>query len=140
MTAARWGVAAQPLRNGHHAWVPPIVLSRTVDVRLDDQQLRERVLEWFASAPHKVAEDDAGRIVIETGSELKMRLLGGFFIASSSLPTRTEITTERANANIQVTIAAATRSFGLKTGMRGRYEGRLSEIVSGVASALMAEG
>ncbi len=120
--------------------MPPIELSRTIDVRRDDQQVRDRVLAWFAGAPHNVTQDDAGRIVVETGSELKMRLLGGFFIAPSSLPTRTAITTERANVNAHVTIAAGTRSFGLKAGMRARYEERLSEIVGGIAAALMADG
>jgi hypothetical protein len=71
---------------------------------------------------------------------MKMRLLGGFFIAPSSLPIRTEIRTDQTNASTVVTIVAATRSFGLKTGMRARYEARLSEIVNGVASVVAREG
>ncbi len=63
-----------------------------------------------------------------------MRILGGAFIAASSLPTRTVVET---TGDGQVAVAVTdAMGFGAKTGIRGKYERWLEEVVQAVKHAL----
>jgi hypothetical protein len=117
--------------------VPPITSSTTLDIGLAEDEIRARTLAWFSNTVHRVKVDTPGRFSIDTGSELKLRLWGGLLIAPTSLPTRTEVTIRRRpGEQSEVTITSATRTVGIKTGMKARYKARFDEIVSGVAAAL----
>lgn len=104
---------------------------------IDAEQVRERVLAWFSRFQSKVALDSPGRLEISSGSQAKMRILGGAFIAASSLPTRTVVTTAPNDGGIQVTVEARDSiGLGLKTGMKGKYQTWTAEIVEGLREAL----
>ena len=112
----------------------------TLKVGLPEEEIRARTLAWFSRAPHRVKSNNPGHVVIESGSELKLRVWGGLHIASTSLPARTEVVIELQSANPTVTITSTTRTVGVKTGIKGKYKAHFDEIVSGVASALTNEG
>jgi hypothetical protein len=85
-----------------------------------------------------VGSESPDRVELKTGSQAKMRLLGGAFIAASSLPARTVIAVQPGTGGgTDVTVTACDAiGFGLKTGMRGKYGGWLGEIVAGIQSAV----
>jgi hypothetical protein len=121
--------------------VPPIVSSTTLMVELSEEEIRTRALAWFSQVPHRVKSNNPGHLVVETGSELRLRVWGGWHIASTSLPARTEVAIElQPRAHNAVTITSTTRTVGIKTGIKGKYKARFDEIVNGVASSLTTEG
>lgn len=96
---------------------------------------RQRVLDWFAKYRPRASEITGG-LEIKTGSQLKMRLLGGAFIAASSLPTRTTVTLTPSGGATDVTVVAEdTVTVGVKFGMKRKYEGWLAEIGTGLKAA-----
>lgn len=98
------------------------------------EEIRSRVAAWFEHLDHKFVTDTPERLEITSGSQLKLRLIGGAFIAGSSLPTRTIV--ERA-ADGQVTVIVTDAiGFGIKTGMRAKYERWLDEVAQAMRSAL----
>jgi hypothetical protein len=117
--------------------VAPITHTDTFTVSLDVGQVRERVLAWFSSVSFKVADDTPDRLEVKSGSQAKMRGLGGAFIAATSLPTRTVITMVPSGATTEVTVTASDAvGIGAKTGMKKKYEGWVGDIVSGLRTAL----
>lgn len=106
-------------------------------VSIGPAQVRERVFSWFAQMPHTVVSDGHEMIEITSGSQAKMRLLGGAFIAASSLPMRTIITMESGDGGTQVTVTASDAvGFGPKSGMKGKYEHRVAEVVTALRAAV----
>ena len=121
--------------------MPPIMSSTTLKVDLPEEEIRARTLAWFSQAPHRVKSNNPGHVVIESGSELKLRVWGGLHIASTSLPARTEVVIAlHPAAETTVTITSTTRTVGVKTGIKGKYKARFDEIVSGLASDLTRDG
>jgi hypothetical protein len=117
--------------------VAAISLSDTFAASTDAAGVRERVLSWFAQLPHSVVSDGPERIEIKTGSQAKMRLLGGALIAASSLPIRTVVTLEPSSGGTWVTVTASDAvGFGVKTGMKGKYERRVAEVVTALRAAV----
>lgn len=103
--------------------------------------VRSKVLDWFKSYAYKIEEDEPIRLVVYSGSQVKMRLLGGAFIAASSLPTRTTIEFAPSGAGTSVTVSAQDSvGLGVKTGMKGKYEGWTAEITAGLRAACSGEG
>ncbi len=111
----------------------PITATATFTTTIDAGQVRDRVLAWFAHLTHRVEQDEPGRLVVHTGSQTKMRLLGGAFIAASSLPTRTEVSWSDSQVTVTATDAVG---LGVKTGMKGKYQAWAGEIVDGVRASL----
>jgi hypothetical protein len=98
--------------------------------------VRSKALDWFKSYTYKIEVDEPSELVVYTGSQVKMRLLGGAFIAGSSLPTRTTIELAASGAGTAVTITARDSvGLGVKTGMKGKYEGWTAEITAGLRAA-----
>jgi hypothetical protein len=115
----------------------PLQHADTFDVSGAPAQVREGVLTWFRPYAHRVVVDTVDRLEVLSGSQAKMRLLGGAFIAASSLPTRTIVTIDAATGGSRVGVTAQDAvGFGLKTGMRGKYERWVASIVDGIRAAL----
>jgi hypothetical protein len=114
-----------------------ITKTEVLSVSFDCAQVREHVLAWFAAIPHTVVTDTPNRLEVKSGSQAKMRLLGGWFIAGSSLPTRTEVAMKPTHASTEVIVTAAEAAgIGFMWGMEGKYAQRAAEIVTGIRSAL----
>src|SRR5581483_7643585 len=109
----------------------------TFTVTLNPAEVRDRVLTWFRPYTHRVLVDTVDQLEVASGSQTKMRLLGGAFIAASSLPTRTavSITPGGTGSTVEVTARDAV-GFGLKTGMKRKYEEWIASIVDGLHAAL----
>ena len=104
-------------------------------------EARSRMLEWFKNYTYKIEADEPDRLVVYSGSQVKMRLLGGAFIAPSSLPTRTTIEFAPSGAGTSVTVRAQDSvGLGVKTGMKGKYEGWTAEITAGLRDACSGGG
>jgi hypothetical protein len=110
--------------------------TETFTTRLTPADVLARTEQWFAPYKgHVVASDDG--IEIRTGSQAKMRLIGGAFIAASSLPTRTRLALVPAGSSTEVTVTAEDAvGFGVKTGMKSKYQGWLDQITGGLRAAL----
>lgn len=103
---------------------------------LGPADVRAKALEWFASYTHKIEGDEPNRLTVYTGSQVKMRLLGGAFIAESSLPTRTTIELAPSGSGTSVSITSQDSvGLGVKTGMKGKYERWTEEITAGLRTA-----
>jgi hypothetical protein len=116
----------------------PLTHTVTFGTTLTPEQARERALGWFAGYQHKVAQDSADHLEVKTGSQAKMRLLGGAFIAGSSLPTLTTLTIRPGAAggsDVEV-VSRDTVTVGVKTGMKKKYQRWLEEIGAGLQQAL----
>ena len=97
--------------------------------------VRERVLAWFEKYRPRVAEAP-NALAIKTGSQVKMRLIGGAFIAGSSLPTRTTVSMKPSGGATNVSVVAEdTVTVGVKLGMKRKYETWLAEIGAGLKAA-----
>jgi carbon monoxide dehydrogenase subunit G len=117
--------------------MPPLEHSTSFTANLDPGQVRERVLGWFASYTHRVTSETAEQLVVASGSQAKMRLVGGAFIAGSSLPTKTVVMMQPSGAGTEVSVTAQDAvGIGLKTGMKGKYDTWLQEIVAGLQGTL----
>lgn len=67
----------------------PVSRTASYTTALEPEHVREKALAWFGRVPYRIVSDTPDRIEIATGSQAKMRLLGGIFIAATSLPART---------------------------------------------------
>ena len=114
--------------------------AETFTTPLTPQEGRDRVLAHFQSLRAKVTVHDEGgvpQVEARTGSQAKMRILGGAFIANTSLPARTTVALRPGAGGTEVTATASDAvGFGAKVGMKGKYEALLPELVAGVRSAL----
>jgi len=113
----------------------PIQHTDTFDASGSPAEVRDGVLTWFRPYQHRVVVDTLDRLEVISGSQAKMRLIGGAFIAGSSLPTRTIVTIDAGASRVGVTAEDAV-GFGLKTGMRHKYEQWVASIVEGIRAAL----
>jgi hypothetical protein len=114
----------------------PISRTASYTTSMRATEVSEKAQAWFAPVPIRIVANTADRVEITTGSQAKMRLLGGAFIASTSLPTRTVLTMVESGTGTQVTVTADDAvGFGVKTGMNGKYQQWLGEIVEGIQAA-----
>ena len=115
----------------------PLSSTESFDVSFPPAEVRARVLTWFRPYAHRVLVDTVDRLEVASGSQAKMRLIGGAFIAASSLPTRTIVTMQPNAGGTGVGVTAQDAvGFGLKTGMKHKYEGWVASIVEGIGAAL----
>jgi hypothetical protein len=117
--------------------VAPITRTATFVTSDPPAEALERCRAWLVqhASAEVVARSDA-RLEARSGSQVKLRVLGGAFIAPSSLPVRVVVDAAATPRGSELTVTAADAiGFGLKTGMKGKYTGRLDEIVSGLRAA-----
>lgn len=83
-----------------------------------------RAVECFQHLGARPMAAPAGSVAAATGSQLRMRLLGGAFISPRHLPLTMAVEARPApdgTTAVTITVSDAV-GFGLKTGMKGRYE------------------
>lgn len=115
----------------------PISHSETFSVSLSPEQVRERVLAWFEPLRCTVIGDTSDRLEVKSGSQAKLRFLGGAFIGAGSLPTRTVVEMSVVDGTTQVTVTASDAiGFGAKTGIKSKYAVWLAEITAGLRAAV----
>lgn len=115
----------------------PISHSETFSVSLSPEQVRERALAWFEPVRYTVTGDAPDRLEVKSGSQAKLRFLGGAFIGAGSLPTRTVVEMSVVDGTTQVTVTASDAiGFGAKTGIKSKYAVWLAEITAGLRAAV----
>lgn len=115
----------------------PISHSETFSVSSSPEQVRERVLAWFEPVRSTVTGDAPDRLEVKSGSQAKLRFLGGAFIGAGSLPTRTVVEMQVVDGTTQVTVTASDAiGFGAKTGIKSKYAVWLAEITAGLRAAV----
>jgi hypothetical protein len=116
----------------------PITRAVTFGSSRRPAEVFEAAKSWLASrASTSIAVTAPDRVEIKSGSQAKMRAIGGAFIAATSLPARTIVEARLGTGGTEVTVTAQDAvGLGLKTGMKRKYEGWLDEIVSGVQMAV----
>ena len=93
--------------------------------------------QHLGARPMAAAE---GSVAAATGSQLRMRLLGGAFISPRHLPLTMAVEARPSpDGATAVTITASDAvGFGLKTGMKGRYERLTTERAGELRAAVCA--
>lgn len=97
----------------------------------------ERCRVWLVQhASARVVAHRPEHLEVLSGSQVKLRLLGGAFIAPSSLPVCTVVDATATAGGSEVTVRATDAvGFGFKIGMKRKYERWLAEIISGLRAA-----
>ena len=114
----------------------PMSCTTSYTTQLAPDEVRRRTLAWFTAVSHTVVSDTGDRLEIKSGSQAKMRLIGGAFIAATSLPARTVVTMTPEGGGTAVTVTADDAvGLGLKTGMKDKYEQWLAAIVDELHAA-----
>lgn len=114
-----------------------IVAEETWVTSLDAERARAAVESFFAQERIEVKSQSAGELTGYQGSQLQMRLLGGAFINPKKLPKRAIVRLEPAGGGTTVTARFEDAvGVGAKTGMKGRYERALSDLLARLKQAL----
>ncbi|OWK45141.1 hypothetical protein [Fimbriiglobus ruber] len=94
------------------------------DVDRGLESTRKRVLRFLDDVDMKVIEDDDEKIVAKQGSQLKTRLLGGWFVSPESLPKRATIRLRETSEGTRVkAVIEESLGFGiLDPILKGKYE------------------
>jgi hypothetical protein len=103
---------------------------------LPPAEVRSTAIEWFNDYAYRIEEDEPSRLTVYTGSQTKMRLIGGAFVAGSTLPTRTTIEMTPSGSGTSVSVRAEDSvKVGVKTGMKGKYQKWTEQITAGLRDA-----
>jgi hypothetical protein len=115
----------------------PITRTATFATSDPPAEALERCRAWMAQrASARVDFQTAVRLELTSGSQVKLRLIGGRFVAASSLPVRTVVDAVPTATGSELTVTATDAvGFGPRTGMKGMYQRWLDEIVSGLRAA-----
>lgn len=85
----------------------------------------------------KVRTNTPGTLMARSGSQLAIRLLGAYLMPKAWMPAKTAVEFSPSGSGCQVVVTCTDDfGFGIRTGMRGRYEGLLQAKVDGVREAL----
>jgi hypothetical protein len=118
--------------------MPPITATATFASAKDPKEALGLCKAWLADrVSTRVVAESPSNLEVRTGSQAKMRLLGGAFIAPTSLPVRVTVTAAPTSTGSDLTITASDAvGLGVKTGMKARYRTWLDEIVTGLREAV----
>ncbi len=112
-----------------------ITTTRQINFDTDAGVARQRMLQAVAQRKGKVVEDQE-TIVAKFGSQLLMRLVGGWFVSSSTLPVKATISFTPLEAGTLVRIAVGdAMGVGVKTGMNDKFTTAVNEIADVLAAA-----
>jgi hypothetical protein len=101
----------------------PVTITETLATGYSPAEAQERLAAHFGS---RVVENAAGTLVATSGSKIAIRLLGAYLMPKEWMPTKTTVEFAPSGRGCQATVACSDNfGFGIRTGMRRRYEGLL---------------
>jgi hypothetical protein len=113
-----------------------ITTSRQLTIAAPPDQARQRVQAALSAQGGKVADDGAG-LSAKFGSQLLLRLVGGWFIPAGKFPMKATATFSPAGAGTSVTIDVAdAMGVGVKAGIKGKYERGVTQLADQLAASL----
>jgi len=111
-----------------------------LDSPLASHLVRDRLL-WFCQQHQmRVVSDLNGVLAVEQGSQLKTRLLGGWFVGPESLPKRAQLRCDPMPIGARVVVRIEeSLGFGLLDGiLKDKYEAYFHDWMMNLAAALGA--
>ncbi|MDH3731569.1 MAG: hypothetical protein OES13_10700 [Acidimicrobiia bacterium] len=113
----------------------PVTVTETITTGYSAAEAQKRVAAHLGST---VRTDTAGKLMARSGSQLAIRLLGAYLMPKAWMPVRTTVEFVAAGTGCAATVTCADDfGFGLRTGMRGRYEGLLQKKVAEIREVLV---
>ena len=114
----------------------PVTVTQTITTGYSPTEAQERLAAHLGSA---VKENTPGTLVATSGSKLAIRLLGAYLMPKAWMPAKTRVVFTESGSGCQAEVTCTDNfGFGIRTGMRGRYEGLLQDKVADVREALGA--
>ena len=114
----------------------PVTVTETITTAYLPAEAQAKVAAHPVSG---VKPNEPGTIVATSGSKLAIRLLGAYLMPKAWMPVKTTVEFAPSGSGCQVTVTCADNfGFGLRTGMRGRYEGLLKAKAAEAREALGA--
>jgi hypothetical protein len=114
--------------------VAPITLTERVSTGYSPAAAQERVAQHFGG---KVRRNEPGMLMARTGSQAAIRLLGAYLMPRRWMPTKIIVTFAPSGSGCTADVTCSDDfGFGLRTGMRGRYEGLLEEKMAEIRETL----
>ena len=112
-----------------------ITATRQINFDIDAGAARQRMLQAVARRSGKIVEEK-DEIVAKFGSQLLMRLVGGWFVSSSTLPVRATLSFSPLESGTLVRIHVGdAMGVGVKTGMNDKFTTAVNEIADALAAA-----
>lgn len=112
----------------------PITITETVTTGYSPAEAQQRLATHFGS---KVVANTPGTLVATSGSKVAIRLLGAYLMPKAWMPTKTTVEFAPSGRGCQATVACSDNfGFGIRTGMRRRYQGLLRTKLQGIRHLL----
>ena len=113
----------------------PITITETVFTGYSPAEAQDRLVAHFGP---KVRRNEPGMVMVGSGSQFVIRMLGAYLMPRRWMPTKiiVSFTASGTGCNAAVT-CADDFGFGLRAGMRGRYQGLLHEKMEEVRTVLL---
>ncbi len=113
-----------------------ITTSRQVIIEGSADEARQRVRSALSAKGGKVT-DDADGLSAKFGSQLLLRLVGGWFIPAGKFPMKALASFVPAGSGTAVTIEVAdAMGVGMKAGIKGKYGRGVTELADQLAASL----
>jgi hypothetical protein len=102
--------------------------------------VRDRLLQFFQRHDMRLLSEANGVLAVEQGSQLKTRLLGGWFVGAESLPKRAHLRCDPMPVGARVVVRIEeSLGFGLLDGLlKEKYEAYFHNWMMNLAAALGA--
>lgn len=112
-----------------------ITTTRSLTTSMAPDAAREAMRQAMAARKGKVV-DEADGVAAKFGSQVLMRLIGGWLSPASWLPVRATATFVALDAGTQVNVHVGdAMGVGFKAGMNGKYEKAVNELADALAAA-----
>lgn len=111
-----------------------ITTTRSVSTSMAPDAAREAVRQAMTGRKGKI-EDEADALAAKFGSQVLMRLIGGWLSPASWLPVRASATFVALDTGTQVNVHVGdAMGIGFKAGMNSKYETAVNEIADALAA------
>src|SRR5437016_4062849 len=117
-------------RGSRRIIMPPLVETEVFLVDRGPEEVRAAILSKLTSMSARVGTVSDAYIEAKTGSQVAMRLKGGWIAKPIELPMRTAIALQPGDrgTQVQVTVTEAV-GFGFKFGMKNKYREALRAMI-----------
>jgi hypothetical protein len=113
----------------------PITITETVFTGYSPAEAQDRLVAHFGP---KVRRNEPGMVMVRTGSQLAIRVLGAYLMPRRWMPTKLIVSFTASGSGCDAAVTCADDfGFGLRVGMRGRYQSLLHEKMEEVRAVLL---
>jgi hypothetical protein len=114
----------------------PVTITETLTTGFSPAEAQERLAAHFAS---RIVTNTPGTLVATSGSKVAIRLLGAYLMPKAWMPAKTTVGFAPSGRGCQVTVTCTDNfGFGIRAGMRRRYQGLLQTKLEEIRQLLPA--